>query len=146
MFRSLVWSNSSDPEQRSAPSRVTFSTLGKLENNKVKSIFSLFPSDCWPFHPRFSKEQRISEHCMFEPSQTVKLVTGEENLISIFQDETVFGNVTCRDPAAVVDQVSVIVKVDSQEPVRKEEKCKPDFIYHWKSRPPFQYHTSFLQL
>ena len=83
---------------------------------------------------------------MFEPSQTVKLVTGEENLISIFQDETVFGNVTCRDPAAVVDQVSVIVKVDSQEPVRKEEKCKPDFIYHWKSRPPFQYHTSFLQL
>ena len=72
---------------------------------------------------------------MFEPSQTVILVTGEENLISIFQDETVFGNVTFSDPAALVDQVSVIVKVDSQEPgappepVRKKEKCKPNCIY-----------------
>ena len=137
-----VLSNSSDPEQRSAPSSVTLSTLGKLENNKMKSIFTLFPFDCLAFHPRFSKEQRIPEHCMFEPSQTVILVTGEENLISIFQDETVFGNVTFSDPAALVDQVSVIAKVDSQEPrpspepVRKKEKCKPNCIYHWKSRPP----------
>ena len=104
----------------------------------MKSIFNFFPSDCWAFHPRFSKEQMIPEHCMFEPSQTVNLVTCEENLISIFQDETVFGNVTCSDPAAVDDQVSVIVKVDSQEPgpppepVRKKEKYKPDCINVYK--------------
>ena len=83
-----------DPEQRSAPSSVTFSTLGKLANANMKSIFALFPADCWAFHPRFSKEQTFPEHCTFEPSQTVKLVTGEEKVISIFQDETVFGKVT----------------------------------------------------
>ena len=83
-----------DPEQRSAPSSVTFLTLGKLANANMKSILALFPADCWAFHPRFSKEQTFPEHCTFEPSQTVKLVTGEENVISIFQDETVFGNIT----------------------------------------------------
>ena len=84
----------SDPEQRLAPSSITFSTLGKLENTNIKLISALFPADCWAFHPRFSKEQTFPEHCTFEPSQTVKLVTGEENVISIFQDETVFGNIT----------------------------------------------------
>ena len=80
-------------EQRSAPSSVTFSTLGKLANAIMKSIFALFPADCGPFHPRFSKEQTFPEICEFEPSQTVKLVTDEENVISIFQDDTVFGKV-----------------------------------------------------
>ena len=83
-----------DLEQRSTPSSVTFSTLDKVVNTIRKSIFALFPADCWAFHPRFSKEQTFPEHCTFEPSQTVKLVTGEENVISIFQDETVFGKVT----------------------------------------------------
>ena len=84
-----------DLEQRSAPSSVTFSTLDdKLANTIRKSIFALFPADCWAFHPRFSKEQMFPEHSTFEPSQSVKLVTGEENVISIFQDETVFGKVT----------------------------------------------------
>ena len=82
-----------DPEQRSVPSSVTFSTLGKLANAIMKSIFALFPADCGPFHPRFSKEQTFPEICEFEPSQTVKLVTDEENVISIFQDDTVFGKV-----------------------------------------------------
>ena len=83
-----------DLEQRSAPSRVTFSTLDKLANAIRKSIFALFPADCWAFHPTFSKEQMFPEHSTFEPSQSVKLVTGEEKMISIFQDETVFGKVT----------------------------------------------------
>ena len=82
-----------DLEQRSAPSSITFSTWDKLANTIRKSIFALFPADCGPFHPRFSKEQTFPEICEFEPSQTVKLVTDEENVISIFQDDTVFGKV-----------------------------------------------------
>ena len=84
----------SDPEQRSASSSVTFSTMGKLENAKMRLISTLFPGDCLAFHSLFSKEQMFSEHCTFETSPDDKLVTGEENVISIFQDETGFGNVT----------------------------------------------------
>ena len=87
------------------------------------SIMTL-PADCWAFHPRFSKEQTFSEHCSFEPSQTVKLVTGEENIISIFQDETVFGKVMWSDPVAPVAQVLVIVTVDSHEPDPPPEPCQ----------------------
>ena len=77
-----------DPEQRSAPSSVTFSTVGKLENANMRLISTLFPGDCLALYSLFSKEQMFSEHCTFETSP------GEENVISIFQDETGFGNVT----------------------------------------------------
>ena len=83
-----------DAEQSSAPSIVTFSTLGKVENSNVRLTFNLFSADCWALNSLFSKEQMFPEHCTFETAPDVKLVTGEENVISIFQNETGFGNVT----------------------------------------------------
>ena len=105
-----------DAEQSSAPSIVTFSTLGKVENSNVRLTFNLFSADCWALNSLFSKEQMFPEHCTFETSPDVKLVTGEENVISIFQDETGFGNVTWSVPVATVSLLLVLLKVDSQEP------------------------------
>ena len=82
-----------DSEHKLDPSNVTFFTLGKLENPMLKSIWILFPSDCWAFHPLFSNEHMFTEHCVFKPSQTVKEVTGNENSITTFQDDTVSGKV-----------------------------------------------------
>ena len=112
------------PEQRSAPSSITFSTAGKLEKANVRLISTLFPFHCLVFHPLFSKEQRFPEQCTFETSPDVKFVTGKENVISIFQDETGFGNVTWSVPVAPVSHLLVLLKVDSQEPETPLEPVK----------------------
>ena len=93
-FHCLVFHPLFSKEQRSAPFSVTFSTVGKLENANMRLSSILFPGDCLALYFLFSKEQMFSEHCTFETSPDVKLVTGEENVISIFQDVTGFENVT----------------------------------------------------
>ena len=104
-----------DPEQRLESTSVTLSILGKLENAKLKLILIWFPFDWAEFHVLLSNEQILPEHCMFVPSQTVK-VAGEENSISTFQDDTVFGKVKRIDPLAPVDQVLVNVTMESHDP------------------------------